>query len=225
MALPVSLKLEEKLVCSICLELFRVPVTLPCGHNFCYCCISNHWHKQEQAPTGSKKGYTCPECRRGFEQRPELEKNVTLCSVVELAQDGEVQGSVVGGCEVAHGELCPQHGRPLELYCQDERRCICCICTVRQCQQHRRVLFEEERAEKQVGAMGGRSGVTGSGGASRGSCGGSGTARHPPPLPRALQWGRDVPCVRSCPRPQLHREVAQALAREKPPVSGGSLRN
>lgn len=160
MALPVSLKLEEKLVCSICLELFRVPVTLPCGHNFCNCCISNHWHKQEQAPTGSKKGYTCPECRRGFEQRPELEKNVTLCSVVELAQDGEVQGSVVGGCEVAHGELCPQHGRPLELYCQDERRCICCICTVRQCQQHRRVLFEEERAEKQVGAMGGRSGVT-----------------------------------------------------------------
>lgn len=225
MALPVSLKLEEKLVCSICLELFRVPVTLPCGHNFCNCCISNHWHKQEQAPTGSKKGYTCPECRRGFEQRPELEKNVTLCSVVELAQDGEVQGSVVGGCEVAHGELCPQHGRPLELYCQDERRCICCICTVRQCQQHRRVLFEEERAEKQVGAMGGRSGVTGSGGASRGSCGGSGTARRPPPLPCALQWGRDVPCLRSCARPQLHREVAQALAREKPPVSGGSLRN
>ncbi|NWR66292.1 TRI65 protein, partial [Bucorvus abyssinicus] len=147
---PVSQKLEEKLVCSICLELFRVPVTLPCGHNFCNCCISNHWHKQEQAPTGSKKGYTCPECRRGFERRPELEKNVTLCSVVELARDSEVQDSVMGGCEVAHSELCPQHRRPLELYCQDERRCICCICTVRQCQQHRRVLFDEERAEKQA---------------------------------------------------------------------------
>ncbi|KFR17448.1 Tripartite motif-containing protein 65, partial [Opisthocomus hoazin] len=44
---PISQKLEEKLVCSICLELFRVPVTLPCGHNFCKHCISNHWHKQE----------------------------------------------------------------------------------------------------------------------------------------------------------------------------------
>ncbi|NXG89161.1 TRI65 protein, partial [Stercorarius parasiticus] len=151
---PVSQKLEEKLVCSICLELFRVPVTLPCGHNFCKCCISDHWHKQEQMPTGAEKGYTCPECRRGFEQRPYLEKNVTLCSVVELARDGEARVPGTERCEVARGELCPQHGRPLELYCQDERRCICCVCTVRQCQQHRRVLFEEERSKKQVGMMG-----------------------------------------------------------------------
>ncbi|NXD87109.1 TRI65 protein, partial [Halcyon senegalensis] len=147
---PISQKLEEKLVCSICLELFRVPVTLPCGHNFCKCCISDHWHKQEEVPTGIKEGYKCPECRRGFEQRPELEKNVTLCSVVELARDGEAQVSGTERCEVAIGELCPQHGRPLELYCRDERRCICCVCTIRQCQQHRRVLFEEERSKKQA---------------------------------------------------------------------------
>ncbi|NXN43593.1 TRI65 protein, partial [Rhinoptilus africanus] len=145
-----SQKLEEKLVCSICLEFFRVPVTLPCGHNFCKRCISDHWHKQEQVPTGAKKGYTCPECRRGFEQPPYLEKNVTLCNVVELARDGEARLSGTERCEVAQGELCPQHGRPLELYCEEERRCICCICTVRQCQQHRRVLFEEERSKKQA---------------------------------------------------------------------------
>ncbi|NXQ90329.1 TRI65 protein, partial [Nyctibius grandis] len=143
-------KLEEKLVCSICLELFRVPVTLPCGHNFCKRCISDHWHKQEQAPARAEKGYTCPECRRAFERHPELEKNVTLCSVVELARDGEVRVLGTEGCMVAHGELCPQHRRPLELYCEDERRCICCVCTVQQCQRHRRVLFEEERSKKQA---------------------------------------------------------------------------
>ncbi|NXL04534.1 TRI65 protein, partial [Mesembrinibis cayennensis] len=156
-----SQKLEEKLVCSICLELFRVPVTLPCGHNFCKRCIGDHWHKQEQAPAGAEKGYTCPECRRAFEQHPELEKNVTLCGVVELARDGEARVSGTERCEVAHGELCPQHGRPLELYCEEERRCICCVCTVRQCRQHRRVLFEEERSKKQVGTMGGRTGRRG----------------------------------------------------------------
>ncbi|KFV54840.1 Tripartite motif-containing protein 65, partial [Gavia stellata] len=98
----------------------------------------------------AEKGYTCPECRRGFERCPDLEKNVTLCNVVELARDGEARVSGTEKCEVAHGELCPQHGRPLELYCEDERRCICCICTVRQCQRHRRVLFEEERSKKQA---------------------------------------------------------------------------
>ncbi|NWI97409.1 TRI65 protein, partial [Pitta sordida] len=145
-----SQKLEEKLVCSICLELFRVPVTLPCGHNFCKGCIRDHWHKGQQAPAAAKTGYTCPECRRDFERCPELEKNVTLWNVVELARDGDARGSGTGRCEVARGELCPQHGRPLELYCENEQRCICCICTVRQCQGHRRVLFEEERSKKQT---------------------------------------------------------------------------
>uniref|UniRef100_A0A8C3U9Z2 Tripartite motif containing 65 n=1 Tax=Catharus ustulatus TaxID=91951 RepID=A0A8C3U9Z2_CATUS len=145
--------LEEKLVCCICLELFRVPVTLPCGHNFCKRCISDHWHKQKQEPSGTAATYTCPECRRGFERCPELEKNVILDSVVELARDSEARGSGTGRCAVAPGELCRQHGRPLELYCEDERRCICCICTVRDCQRHRRVLFEEERAKKQVASL------------------------------------------------------------------------
>ncbi|XP_074016400.1 E3 ubiquitin-protein ligase TRIM65 [Numenius arquata] len=146
MASPILQKLE----CSICLELFKVPVTLPCGHNFCKSCISDHWDKQEQVPTGAEKGYTCPQCRRGLEQRPFLEKNVTLCSVVELARDGEARVPGTERCEVAPGELCPQHGRPLELYCEEERRCICCICTAQQCQQHRRVLLEEERSKKQA---------------------------------------------------------------------------
>ncbi|NWI03231.1 TRI65 protein, partial [Tichodroma muraria] len=158
---PVSQKLEEKLVCSICLELFRVPVTLPCGHNFCKRCISDHWDKQKQAPAGTDASYTCPECRRGFERCPELGKNVTLHSVVELARESDARGSATGRCEVAPAELCRQHGRPLELYCEDERRCICCVCTVRDCQRHRRVLFEEERAKKQVGDRAGAVGEQG----------------------------------------------------------------
>uniref|UniRef100_A0A8C9U4G3 Tripartite motif containing 47 n=1 Tax=Serinus canaria TaxID=9135 RepID=A0A8C9U4G3_SERCA len=88
---------KNKLVCSICLELFRVPVTLPCGHNFCRRCISDHWDKQRQAAAGTEASYTCPECRRCFERCPELEKNVTLHSVVELARDSEDTG---GGGEL-----------------------------------------------------------------------------------------------------------------------------
>ncbi|NWI16340.1 TRI47 protein, partial [Crypturellus soui] len=73
---------EEKLVCSICLELFRTAITLPCGHNFCRQCISDHWDKQEGS--GVEKGYSCPECRKRFERRLELQKNVALCSIPPL---------------------------------------------------------------------------------------------------------------------------------------------
>ncbi|XP_021270888.1 tripartite motif-containing protein 65 [Numida meleagris] len=147
MASPVSQKLGEKLQCSICLELFRVPVTLPCGHNFCEGCIDNHRNKQEQAANGAKRGYACPECRYNCERNLELKKNVTLNEVVELVRAGRVRAE---GCEVAHVGLCPLHGCPLELYCEDEQRCICCVCSVRQCQRHQRALFEDERSRKQA---------------------------------------------------------------------------
>uniref|UniRef100_A0A669QDT6 RING-type domain-containing protein n=1 Tax=Phasianus colchicus TaxID=9054 RepID=A0A669QDT6_PHACC len=97
MASPISQKLEDKLQCSICLELFRVPVTLPCGHNFCERCIDNHRNKQEQTANGARGGYTCPECRYICESHLELKKNVTLSDVVELARVGRVR---VEGCEV-----------------------------------------------------------------------------------------------------------------------------
>ncbi|XP_013034656.3 E3 ubiquitin-protein ligase TRIM65 [Anser cygnoides] len=147
MALSVSPNLAEKLVCSICLELFTVPVTLPCGHNFCERCIGDHKSKQEQAAAGAKRGYPCPECRWSCEPQLELKKNVTLGSLVELAREGKAW---VQRCEAAHGGLCLRHGRPLELYCKEEQRCICCVCTVQQCQRHRRALFEDEHSRKQA---------------------------------------------------------------------------
>uniref|UniRef100_A0A8B9T619 Tripartite motif containing 65 n=1 Tax=Anas platyrhynchos TaxID=8839 RepID=A0A8B9T619_ANAPL len=128
--------LEEKLVCSICLELFKVPITLPCGHNFCKCCISDHQGKQEQAAAGAKQGFSCPECRQSCAPQLELKKNVTLSKVLEL-----VRASTTGV-------------KPLELYCEDEQRCICCVCTVQQCQRHRRALLEDVHSRKQVGNWG-----------------------------------------------------------------------
>lgn len=177
---------------------------MPCGHNFCKRCIGDHWHKQKEATEAS---YTCPECRRSFERCPELEKNVTLYSVVELARDSEARGSVAGRGSVAPGELCRQHGRPLELFCEDERRCICCVCTVRDCQRHRRVLFEEERAKKQVGD---RAGVSGKrGGVVTAQARTTSACSAPCPL-----------CVPGCP-PSAGHGAGQGV----PPVPGCSLRN
>ena len=49
---------NEELKCTICDELFVVPVTLNCGHVFCEFCINQWKDKVKKA-----KDFTCPNCR------------------------------------------------------------------------------------------------------------------------------------------------------------------
>ena len=69
---------QDQFCCSICLELFKDPVTVPCGHNYCSVCIEGHWDQDEQRGI-----YNCPQCRRSFTPRPELMRNNLLGEVVE----------------------------------------------------------------------------------------------------------------------------------------------
>ncbi|XP_007482689.2 E3 ubiquitin-protein ligase TRIM65 [Monodelphis domestica] len=136
-----TLGLEEKLVCVICLELYQEAVTLLCGHNFCRKCIEDYWDRGE---------IDCPHCRTLFKLRPALHKNGALCEVVESLRAAEGQPAAtepaLGPCPAAR---CPRHGRALELYCRTEKRCICCVCTVGQCEGHLRVLADVERKEQE----------------------------------------------------------------------------
>ncbi|XP_033982833.1 E3 ubiquitin-protein ligase TRIM69-like [Trematomus bernacchii] len=54
---------EDQFLCSICLDVFTDPVTIPCGHNFCKACISLHWD--------TKVPYQCPNCKKLFHTRPD----------------------------------------------------------------------------------------------------------------------------------------------------------
>ncbi|XP_066445441.1 E3 ubiquitin/ISG15 ligase TRIM25-like [Eleutherodactylus coqui] len=70
--------LRDELRCSICLSTFTDPVTLRCGHNFCRVCMDEFLKKQDSAGV-----YSCPECRAVFQERPALQRNVTLHNVAE----------------------------------------------------------------------------------------------------------------------------------------------
>ncbi|XP_041072956.1 E3 ubiquitin/ISG15 ligase TRIM25-like isoform X1 [Carcharodon carcharias] len=80
MALPLSnvQVSREKLVCAICLEVFKNPATIPCGHNFCLECIHRFWDQQF-----SVGAYSCPQCRENFIPRPTLHRNIIVCDIVE----------------------------------------------------------------------------------------------------------------------------------------------
>ncbi|XP_066446248.1 E3 ubiquitin/ISG15 ligase TRIM25-like [Eleutherodactylus coqui] len=73
-----SADVGDELLCSICLSIFTDPVTLRCGHNFCRVCMDEFLKTQDRAGV-----YSCPECRAVFQERPALQRNVTLHNVAE----------------------------------------------------------------------------------------------------------------------------------------------
>uniref|UniRef100_A0A3B4WBY1 RING-type domain-containing protein n=1 Tax=Seriola lalandi dorsalis TaxID=1841481 RepID=A0A3B4WBY1_SERLL len=69
---------QESISCSVCLDLLKDPVTIPCGHSYCISCIKSFWNRNDE-----KKIYSCPQCRQTFRPRPVLVKNTMLAFLVE----------------------------------------------------------------------------------------------------------------------------------------------
>ncbi|XP_058872553.1 tripartite motif-containing protein 16-like isoform X3 [Acipenser ruthenus] len=69
---------QDQFSCSVCLEILKDPVAIPCGHSYCMGCIKNCWDQTDH--TGV---YSCPQCRKTFTPRPDLCRNTMLAEVVE----------------------------------------------------------------------------------------------------------------------------------------------
>ncbi|KAM9436769.1 E3 ubiquitin/ISG15 ligase TRIM25-like [Clarias gariepinus] len=101
---------EAQFCCSICLDLLKDPVTIPCGHSYCMDCIGHFWDQEFQV-----RACCCPQCRHSFTIRPELNRNTVLAELVEkLRQTGSCRScqqtstsheGVV--CDVCSGEKLP----------------------------------------------------------------------------------------------------------------------
>uniref|UniRef100_G3P280 Uncharacterized protein n=1 Tax=Gasterosteus aculeatus TaxID=69293 RepID=G3P280_GASAC len=122
--LKVFLQMDQFL-CSICLAVFTHPVTIPCGHNFCKACITDHWNVN--APPN------CPNCNQGFNTRPELQKHQLMDPVENL-----------------EGRMCTKHDKLLELFCKTDQMCVCMLCTVLDHKNHDVVPLREEYEGKKA---------------------------------------------------------------------------
>ncbi|KAM8889252.1 E3 ubiquitin-protein ligase TRIM65 isoform 1-T1 [Synchiropus picturatus] len=139
---------NSNLNCSICMERFQVPVTIPCGHTFCQKCITMHWDVKRKSDIGPQ----CPICNFDFLTRPVLKQNVSLLSVLtEAANTTTCRETLTRGSEGTRAmQLCEQHKKPLIYYCKVDKMPVCCECAILQCDKHDKVLLEKERENQKM---------------------------------------------------------------------------
>ncbi|XP_041922876.1 E3 ubiquitin/ISG15 ligase TRIM25-like [Alosa sapidissima] len=91
---------QDEFNCSICLDLLKDPVTIPCGHSFCLNCITGCWDQEDQ-----KGVYSCPQCRETFTPRPVLYKNTMMVDMLEKLKKTELRSNVTVSSDAKPGDV------------------------------------------------------------------------------------------------------------------------
>ena len=130
------LKLEEQLTCSVCLDLYTNPRTLPCLHSFCQECLEGL--NQEWEARGDTYYFSCPTCRQCTEVPRE---GVGAFPVAfHLNNLKEIRQSLKNKESDPQQVTCNDHDKPLEVFCETCKTLICLHCIYRTHEGHKHAL-------------------------------------------------------------------------------------
>ncbi|MEE6471923.1 hypothetical protein FKM82_009410 [Ascaphus truei] len=110
------LDMQEELTCAICLDYFKEPVSIECGHSFCQTCISRTWR-------GLRNHFPCPQCRNTSKWMF-LRSNRVLENMVDISNRLQADRKSEGDKR----RKCEKHQEPMKLYCQVDKKEICLVC-------------------------------------------------------------------------------------------------
>ncbi|XP_038841916.1 tripartite motif-containing protein 16-like [Salvelinus namaycush] len=132
---------QDQFRCSVCVDLLKEPVTIPCGHSYCRSCIEGCWDQDVL-----KGVYSCPQCRETFTPRPNLRKNNMLAEVVEKLRKTGLQAAPPPA-------LC--YGGPGDVACDvctgtRKRKALmsCLPCLASYCETHLQSHYESPALKK-----------------------------------------------------------------------------
>ncbi|XP_016298862.1 E3 ubiquitin-protein ligase TRIM21-like [Sinocyclocheilus anshuiensis] len=138
---------KELFQCSVCLDVFTIPVSLPCGHTFCQSCILAQW-------TASGSSH-CPKCSTVFQETPELCENSFAREMAKQIHNQRGQRSAEYRPVTSHNVLCDMC--PLEKVSCAVKSCLVCVASY--CEVHvtshtsrftKHTLVQPQRMDKRI---------------------------------------------------------------------------
>uniref|UniRef100_A0A5F4W8Y8 Tripartite motif-containing protein 5 n=1 Tax=Callithrix jacchus TaxID=9483 RepID=A0A5F4W8Y8_CALJA len=104
--------------CPICLDYLQDPVTISCGHNFCFSCITISWKDLDDS-------FPCPLCHFCCPER-KLTSNPQLGRLTEIAKQLQIRNKRKRQ-EEKH--VCKKHEQVLTFFCQEDLELLCPRCS------------------------------------------------------------------------------------------------
>lgn len=120
MSAPSALLSEVQFQCCICQDVFSEPVSIPCGHSFCYTCIASLW--------GDSTIISCPKCQTVFHGRPEFCENSFAKEMSEQIRSRRQSGVTPLLARFVSCDVCVTQ--------QAEALKSCLVCLTSYCERH-----------------------------------------------------------------------------------------